>query len=799
MTEILISSSALILALLVIRKLFRKNLSRRVQYALWALVLIRLLVPRNLPSVNFSVLRAAKPVEKTVTQTVTTQPIYVPVSQGPLEEHPAAAADIAPKQADTFTGESVWVAQTEQQTAVEYKRLSAQTVLSWIWIAGSCCTAVFLLFANVRFWLWLRKVRKPYEIEDCKLRVYLVETGLPSPCLFGLFRPAIYLTPGALESEESLGHVIAHETTHARHLDHLWTLLRGVCLALYWFDPLVWAAASASKTDCELACDEGALAKLGERDRIPYGKTLLSLLPVRQAVNPLLATTAMSSGKKHLKDRFTRIAKKSRQTAAAVVAAAVLVAAVSACTFTGGDSGKVVVCFDIANQYSTDTAYLSAIKSFLGWIDDCNRYRDFPFSSEDIEVEVIPGADEEPAARAGALQKVRAEIMAGKGPDVFICSMRNGLAGFVQEEMVMEGGRLFPYVERTRESGVFLPLDDLLSEWTLTNPDELIPTVLEGGKNQNGEQVIIPLIYMVPGTVFTLNGGSNYDVVEESIGYDFAGTSWYDVLTSDDPVLVAQRDWPMNYSRFNNDRTRVGDHSAGLSYLLPKIADFQTEELAFSEEELASLIQDSMDAYRQALQQERLEQAYASLYLSPWSVGSNYDAMYLPGRGKGDISFVPLRNLEGGSTASVTAFCAVNANTKRKEKAIKVIDALLGRDLQKGGKFYEYIGGHGMPINRDLGSEEHPYLNAIAFKEERFEHWQKACEDINIVRFPSPLDEELDTMMKEIEDAMYTYRNPISGIIQRNGEFTKGRLTDEELLEIVSRHCQEMRRLIDES
>ena len=244
MTEILIASSVLILALLLIRKLFSGSLSRRVQYALWALVLVRLLLPVQLPAMDFSVLTAAKPVEKTVTQSISEQPIYVPVAQAPLEEHPTARKT-APEHTLTAVGNSVWIAQEEQKTAVEYKRLSPYTVLFWVWIAGSCAVGAFLLFANLRFWLWLRRVRKPYEVKNCKLRVYLIEAGLPSPCLFGLFRPAIYLTPAALESETRLRHVLAHELTHARHLDHLWTFLRGVCLAVYWFDPLVWVAAVA--------------------------------------------------------------------------------------------------------------------------------------------------------------------------------------------------------------------------------------------------------------------------------------------------------------------------------------------------------------------------------------------------------------------------------------------------------------------------------------------------------------------------------------------------------------------------
>ena len=48
MKEILLTSSVLILALLLLRLLFRKTISRRMQYALWGLVLLRLLIPVNM-------------------------------------------------------------------------------------------------------------------------------------------------------------------------------------------------------------------------------------------------------------------------------------------------------------------------------------------------------------------------------------------------------------------------------------------------------------------------------------------------------------------------------------------------------------------------------------------------------------------------------------------------------------------------------------------------------------------------------------------------------------------------------
>lgn len=337
MRDILVTSSVLILALLVLRQAFCRTISRRVQYALWGLVLLRLLAPVNLPAMEHNVLSAAEPVRTQVAQQLDRQEIYIPMDREPLTDHPNAP-DLAPDLAMPASSSQVWVA-ADDETAVQYQKLTPAELLCRVWYAGIAVMACWLVVSNLRFWHKLRKARKPYSVENCKYRVYLVESGLPSPCLFGLFRPAIYLTPAATASPESLRHVLAHETTHARHLDPLWSLLRGVCLAVYWFDPLVWIAAAVSKTDCELACDEGALKRLGETERIAYGRTLLALIPVaKRPADPMLAATTMTSGKRRLKDRITRIAENRQTVSAALFAAVALAGLVCAVTFTGARS-----------------------------------------------------------------------------------------------------------------------------------------------------------------------------------------------------------------------------------------------------------------------------------------------------------------------------------------------------------------------------------------------------------------------------------------------------------------------------
>ena len=340
MREILLTSSVLILALLALRTLFRERISRRVQYALWGLVALRLLVPFSLPAAGFSALSAAEPVSRTMTERLEQREIYkIPLDPAPVEPTPQVTPPpLQPDESGSPTGESALPPDGEVPVFPVIREwvITAADLLRLIWWGGMAVMALWLGITNLRFWRKLRKVRTPYSVDGCRLQVYLVEAGLPSPCLFGLLRPAIYLTPAAVETPERLRHVLSHETAHARHGDALWSLVRCLCLTIYWFDPLVWAAAAASKTDCELACDEAALRRLGPEERIPYGRTLLALIPVRRGPgSPLLSATTMTADKRRLRDRITRIAENRQTKSAALFLVLSLTAVVCAVTFTG--------------------------------------------------------------------------------------------------------------------------------------------------------------------------------------------------------------------------------------------------------------------------------------------------------------------------------------------------------------------------------------------------------------------------------------------------------------------------------
>ena len=337
MTEILITSSVLILALLVLRRVFREKISRRAQYALWLLVLARLLIPVSLPTAGFGVLSAAESAVEAASSRLESRAVYVlPLDRAPAAEVPAASRAQPGQVVETGDSFGYPVLSSDGETVTRYARqLTASELLRYLWYGGMALTGLWFLAGNLRFRWKLRRRRRPYPVEGCPVPVYLAEGWLASPCLVGLLRPAIYLTPAAAAAEERQRHVIAHELTHRRHLDPLWSLLRSVCLVVYWFDPLVWAAALASRTDGELACDEAVLAGLDQEERLAYGRSLLALVPVRRTGgDPFLTATTMASGKRQMKDRIGRIAQARRTTALALTLALVLAAVTCAATFT---------------------------------------------------------------------------------------------------------------------------------------------------------------------------------------------------------------------------------------------------------------------------------------------------------------------------------------------------------------------------------------------------------------------------------------------------------------------------------
>ncbi len=357
MTDWIVTSSVLIVVVAALRYLLRGKISLRLQYALWAIVLLRLLLPVQLGQTPFSVLNAVT--EREELRITVAEPFFY-IGETPDLVPPVVEDDTLTEAERTAQEKQLYLEYLEEMARYATP-VSLSTVLYGIWIVGAAGTAAVFFVSNLRFARRLRRSSRTTELHCGTLPVYvspLVET----PCLFGLLHPAVYVTEDVLADHTALGHVLLHEETHYRHGDHLWAALRGLCLALHWYNPLVWLAASLSRRDSELACDEGTLQRLGEGERTAYGETLIALTCGRR--RPLLAATTMTDSKGSLRERITLIARRPKMAASALLAAVLVMAAATGCTFTGGKAAEDFT-FSYAEDVSAEANLRSAVQTYL--------------------------------------------------------------------------------------------------------------------------------------------------------------------------------------------------------------------------------------------------------------------------------------------------------------------------------------------------------------------------------------------------------------------------------------------------
>lgn len=152
MKEILLTSSVLILALLALRQLFRRTVSRRMQYALWLLVLVRLLVPVNVGTLAHNVLSAAEPVQAAVEKRLETPILY---TQDGTERRPAQLLPGKESQGDPQSppSDAAQSAPADEYSIVTptYRTVTLSEALTYVWYAGMAGVGAWFLFTNLRF------------------------------------------------------------------------------------------------------------------------------------------------------------------------------------------------------------------------------------------------------------------------------------------------------------------------------------------------------------------------------------------------------------------------------------------------------------------------------------------------------------------------------------------------------------------------------------------------------------------------------------------------------------------------
>ncbi len=286
-------AGAVILFVLLARLLMRK-LPRRYSYALWIVVLFRLLCPVSFESRFSLLLINPQPLPQNIGLAATPQ-INTGISSLDYAVNavlPAATPQTSanPMQIWLFVGEMVW-------------------------LLGLAIALMGSLIALCRLY---RKLADSISVmEGCQ-----ISSRIQTAFVLGLIRPVIYLPAGLSEQERE--HVLLHERMHIRKGDVWIKALFYVALCIHWFNPLVWAAFYFMVQDMEAACDESVLRKRPEL-RTEYAQSLLKL----SAPRSFLYGAPIAFGEGSVKKRIKNVLKFKKPafwiTATGAVAAIMLI------------------------------------------------------------------------------------------------------------------------------------------------------------------------------------------------------------------------------------------------------------------------------------------------------------------------------------------------------------------------------------------------------------------------------------------------------------------------------------------
>ena len=335
LVQVALYSAAITAGILLFRVIFKNRISSKLQYLMWWLLILRLLMPVT-PDIGLHfnlqdmLLKQAHQAElPTPAPVLDVAPASVPSTQSSYESVTPAVqpdTDVAPSQHVNPAKSTDWY-----------------SIVFVVWLLGAIGFLGWLIFVKLRYYESLQHLmaggpREVYELygKCCKelcvkpLPLWIVNKPMSPGIAF--FGEPVLLVPLSLCNDESrLRFALLHELTHKKRGDHYMTLLLNILRAVYWFDPVVHFAFSELRADMESACDSDVLAYIGHEQKRGYLTVILDMFSYD--TEPILGMSQIRS-KRMAKRRMKGAFMKNRTSPAFRAITLCIALIMSLCCFT---------------------------------------------------------------------------------------------------------------------------------------------------------------------------------------------------------------------------------------------------------------------------------------------------------------------------------------------------------------------------------------------------------------------------------------------------------------------------------
>lgn len=334
--------SLAILAMLVLKPLWRERYRAKTRCWLWLALAVFLLLPVDF-SVKNAPVQAAPPKDYT---------LFVGTDKTTIQSTDNLFGDMAEKsgQSPSAVRDTIIqrpVTNPEQKTT---RYIPVTTILFYGYLAGA---AAFLLYQGVSYTLFRRTVRRwKRDVSRADYAALLYDTArdlgmsapemivceaISTPAVTGLLRPRLLLPHERYDVQE-LRYILRHELCHLKRRDMLLKLVLLAANAMHWFNPVVYLMLRQADEDIELACDSAATDGLELPERAAYSRTLLAA--VQSSVRALPATTCFGGTVERLKRRITNVLGAQKKRGLGIVALVLALTLTAGCAVSWGERAQ---------------------------------------------------------------------------------------------------------------------------------------------------------------------------------------------------------------------------------------------------------------------------------------------------------------------------------------------------------------------------------------------------------------------------------------------------------------------------
>ncbi|HCS10372.1 MAG TPA: hypothetical protein DIV40_02840 [Clostridiales bacterium] len=308
------------LAVMIARFLL-KRAPKIFSYALWAIVLFRLICPFSFESAVSLIPANRAPIPK--------EAIYM---QNPAINTGIKMIDIP---VNNTLVESL--PQVNQAAGVNPVR-DTIVIYAIIWLFG---ITVLLCYGFITYFRLKQRLSTATLVRDNIYETDLIKTAF----VMGFIEPKIII-PIDLPKNE-FDYIIKHEETHIKRFDYIIKPVAFMALIIHWYNPIIWLSYYMMAKDMEMSCDESVMKNTKEDIRVNYSSSLLALSAKQSG---LLSPLAFGEG--NVKSRIKNVLNYKKPSFWIMILAVIIIAFVLI-SF-GTDPQKIIEQSEPVNNQNQD-------------------------------------------------------------------------------------------------------------------------------------------------------------------------------------------------------------------------------------------------------------------------------------------------------------------------------------------------------------------------------------------------------------------------------------------------------------